>query len=89
MMKRRLPAYDSAGAGVGVVRGELDAGRLGQARLRGADREDETLRAVIAVRGVEDEALPVCRRALPMRPVPDAQAGTLREGDQALLHLGP
>ena len=62
MMKTRLSAYVSAGAGAGVVGGELDTRRVRHVRLGDADREDDGRRPVLAVGRLEDELVARGRR---------------------------
>ena len=62
------------GARVDVVRHKVEARRIGLVRLGHADGEDRHLAAVVAVGGVQHEALAVARRALPAGAVADLAA---------------
>ena len=74
-------------AGVGIVRGVLDARGLGQQRLGDAHREDDDAAAVLAGGRVEDVCSPSREVPCQGRLVGDPQPGPLGEEPDARLHL--
>ncbi len=78
-------------AGVGVVHGEVDAGRVGGVGLRDPDREDREAAAVLALVGDEDEPVALggflVPRRLPLAAIAHHHARAVREGRQVRLHL--